>query len=184
MMVERRAAAGEMARTGEQRAGTVCRGRGLAQGGTPAGTRAAMPAARDEDQNRVVALGEAVDVGADLLDHGRRLVAQHHRSRSRPRSVDHGEVRVAEARCRNAHQHLTGTRRRQVHLGNGQGAGRGIGRGATHLLEHGSANAHGPPLCSLVRATPAPSALRYSVGSGIQLKRAMPPSTATVVPVT
>src|SRR5699024_10253555 len=46
----------------------------------------------------------------DTLHHARGLMAQEHRRGPRPVAVDHGQVRVAEARCAHPDEHLVRAR--------------------------------------------------------------------------
>ena len=50
------------------------------------------------------------DARADLLDHARGLVSEHHRQRRRERAVDHRQVGVAHPARGDAHEHLAGLR--------------------------------------------------------------------------
>ena len=51
------------------------------------------------------------------LDNSRRLVAERHRHRTRPRAVDHRQVRMAEARRRHLHQHFAAAGGAKIELG-------------------------------------------------------------------
>jgi hypothetical protein len=60
-----------------------------------------MTATRNEHHHHMVADRKILNARSEFLHHARRLVAQHHRRRSRPVAVDHREVRMAQARRRN-----------------------------------------------------------------------------------
>jgi len=59
---------------------------------------------------------EVLDADADLFDVPCRLMSEHHRKWPRPRTVDHGQVRVAEAGGTHAHEQLSSAGRVEVDL--------------------------------------------------------------------
>ena len=74
----------------------------------------ALSAGREEGENDVVAGLDAADRAADLFDHARGLVAQHHRPHRDPPLAPHDViVGAAQADRGNAHQHFGGFRRIQ-----------------------------------------------------------------------
>jgi len=70
-----------------------------------------VPAARHERGDDVVADVKVRDAGPEHFDDARALVPEHHRQRPWTIAVDHGEVRVAQARGPHGDQHFAGARR-------------------------------------------------------------------------
>jgi hypothetical protein len=75
-----------------------------------------MSAARDEGGHDMVAHREVRHAGADLFDHPRALMAEHHRQRPRPVAVDDGQIGMAKTGGAHAQQHLAGSGRCKVDL--------------------------------------------------------------------
>ena len=94
----------------------------------PLQAEAAMSARRRERQHHAVATASWVDP-SHVLDHRTPLVAQHDRQRDRPRTVDVGQVAVADAGGEQAHQHLATAWRLELDLDHL--------RRRTDLCEHG-----------------------------------------------
>ena len=117
--------------------------RRLAQRRASRGAGAAAAAARDEHQHDVIAGFEVGHAFADRLDDPRRLVAERHRRRARPRAVDHREVRMAEARRRHLHQDFAAAGGAEVELEDFERLRLGVRRGEPGLAKNGGLNAHG-----------------------------------------
>ena len=98
-------------------------------GSSPLQAEAAMSARRRERQHHAVATASWVDPLPHVLDHRTPLVAQHDRQRDRPRTVDVGQVAVADAGGEQAHQHLATAWRLELDLDHL--------RRRTDLCEHG-----------------------------------------------
>ena len=82
---------------GEQDAGAVGGSAWYAQGRASIEAALTCPAARDEDENHVIADLEIIHAQAKRLNDAGRLVTEHHRQRPRAVAVDYGKVGVAEA---------------------------------------------------------------------------------------
>ena len=130
------------AHPGEQRAGSVRRSTGLAERRPTFGAWVAMPAGRHEDADDVIAAGEVVHAGADLLDDAGRLMAERHRHGPRSVAVDDREIGVAQARRFDPHQHLARPRRVELDLLNRQRLRDGVRCRRAHGVQDGSSNAH------------------------------------------
>lgn len=96
----------------------------------------------------MLAGGQSRDSGADRGDLARDLVAEHHRHRSGPRSVDNGQVRVAEACSAHADEYLAGARRVEAEVADG--------RWPADLLEDGGTNVHAAKETAFAAPMPAP----------------------------
>ena len=150
VMVDRRAVGlRQPARAGQQRAGAVGGGAGLAQRGPAFAAGHAMAAARHEDQRDVVADREVGDAFAQLHHLAGRLVAERHRHRPRAVAVDHRQVGMAQARGADAHQHLAAAGRREFDLLDRQRLGLGVGMRQADLR---AARRHGSSCCHLAHA--------------------------------
>ena len=130
-------------RAADQRAGRVGGGARLAERGPARFARAAVPAARHERRDDVVADLQVGDARAELLDDARALVAEHHRQRPRPVAVDHREVGMAEADRAHLQQHLARARRVELDVGDLERLRFGVGRRCAHAGEDGGACFHG-----------------------------------------
>ena len=73
-------------------------------------------AAGQERHDDPLAHGEVFDAGAEFLNPAGRLVPEQHGHRTHPAAVDDAEIRVADARGLDAHEHLARPRRIQFQL--------------------------------------------------------------------
>ena len=128
---------------GEQRPGGVGLGGRLAERRPAADAGAAAPAARDKHQHDMIAGFEVAHAFADVLDDSRRLVAERHRDRPRPRAVDHRKVGMAEARRRHLDQDFAAAGGTKVELHDFERLRLRVGRGEAGLAENGGLDAHG-----------------------------------------
>ena len=106
MMVHVAAIAMQTPLAGEQGAGPICDRAWLAQRRPAFGARQAMPAARDEHHDDMIADLEIVHAGPEFLHDAGRFVTQHHRRRPRPVSIDDGQIGVAQASRSDLHHHF------------------------------------------------------------------------------
>ena len=127
----------------KQRAGAVGFRARLAQRRPPGRARAAAPATRHEHQHDVIADRKVGHAFAERLDDARRLVAERHRHGSRPRAVDHRQIRMAEARRGDLHQNLAAAGRGEVEFGDSRAAATGRRAAEGRWLQDGGSDAHG-----------------------------------------
>ena len=106
MMIHIAAVAMQPPLAGEQGAGPICDRAWLAQRRTAFRARQAMPAARDEHHDDMIADLEIVHARPELLHDAGRFVTQHHRRRPRPVSIDDGKIGVAQAGRADLHHHF------------------------------------------------------------------------------
>ena len=152
MVVDRLAIESEPTRAGKQRSRAVGARARFAQRRPPGGARQAMAAARHEDQHDVIADGEIGDALADFGDDSRRLVAEHHRRRTRPRAVDYRQVGMAEAGRRHAHQHFAAAGAIEVDADDLERPRGRIGSLRPCRPQHRRLDSHRPPASSRTRA--------------------------------
>ncbi|MND87090.1 hypothetical protein D3C80_790820 [compost metagenome] len=127
----------------DQGAGTVGLGAGFAQGRAPLGAWQAVAATGHEDHHHMVALLEILDPRTEGFDSARRFMAQGHGHRPWPVTVDDRQVRMAEPRRADAHQHLPGPGRCQLQGFDGHGPADGIGWRGIHMADNGGSDLHG-----------------------------------------
>lgn len=153
-MVDPGVAAAEASRTRERRPRRVGDGARRAQGRMSPGAGQAKAATGHEHDDHVVALAEITDTGTHFHDHTRAFVAQRDRGGPRSRTVDDRQVRMAEPRRADPHQHLVLAGRIERDLVDLQGTGRGAGLGGTEAGEDGGKDLHGGSRSGVARKTP------------------------------
>jgi hypothetical protein len=142
MMIQIGAAAMQATRAGQQRARTIARGAGLAQGRAANLARLAVPAARHERSDDVIADAQVRDAGPEFFHDAGAFMPEHHRQWPRPVAVDDRKIRMAKARGAHADQHLTRAGRIEVDIGHLERSGLRIGCGVPGADEDGGAGFH------------------------------------------
>src|ERR1700732_106908 len=97
MMMYFGAIAGKPALACGQRASPIGGGTRLTQRGTAFRAGQAVPAARNEDHDDMIAELEIVDSRSELFHDACGFVAERHRSGAGPIAVDHGKIRMAQS---------------------------------------------------------------------------------------
>ncbi len=98
----------------EQGAGEIGRNPRFAKCWAAAGARDATSAAWNEIEDHTIPYAEALYIGPQLDDFATGFVAQHHGRRPGARSVDDGQIRVAQTRCQHTHAELSRAGRREL----------------------------------------------------------------------
>ena len=104
----------------QQGAGDIGRNAGLTKCWAAAGARDATSAAWNEIEDHAITHAEALYIGPQLDDFATGFVAQHHGRRPDARSVDDGQIRVAQTRCQHTHAKLSRAGRRKLDRFNDQ----------------------------------------------------------------
>lgn len=101
-----------------------------------------MPAGGDEDHHHMIPGGETRDVRTDLLDHAGGFVTQRKRGIPWTVAVDHGKIRVAQARSGHPDQQFTRAGRIEVRLDDFEWPALGIRARRPHLAQNGDLGLH------------------------------------------
>jgi hypothetical protein len=130
------------ARSGKQRPGPVHGGARLAQGRPAFGTGTAMATGGDEHADHVIVPREVMDSRSDLLDDAGGFVPERHWQGTRPVTVDHREVGMAQARGLDPNQHLARSGEVKFQFLDRQRLRGFVRRGRAHGAQHSGFDFH------------------------------------------
>ena len=129
--------------TAQKHAGDVGGQSRLADRGPPFRARLADATGGHEHEHHVIAPGQVVDPGANVLDHAGALMPQGHRQWPWAHTFQHRKIRMTYPGGVHPDQNLALLRRVEVELLDLHGLGIGVGAIQPHLVQHGGLDLHG-----------------------------------------